>query len=214
MTDEQEVCPKCGKPHPGCPGHSKSGKPCGSNMAPGAVVCHWHGGKAPQVRAAANVRVIEAKAEKALATRWRGVDRPPVDSPLEELQKLAREVLDFKDELGARVADLQGVWTYWTDREWREGDGGEPIRVEAQENLRASIIGYERALDRCGKILTDLAKLGIEERLTKIKEVQALMVVNAVRSALNAELDSGTIQPNTAVGIEAKIAANLRGLPQ
>jgi hypothetical protein len=44
-----------------CTAHSKqTGAPCKRNAVPGATVCHWHGGAAPQVQAKARQRILEA----------------------------------------------------------------------------------------------------------------------------------------------------------
>lgn len=42
-----------------CSGTSKqTGKPCGATPPPGALVCKWHGGAAPQVKQAAAERLL------------------------------------------------------------------------------------------------------------------------------------------------------------
>jgi hypothetical protein len=51
---------------------------------------------------------------------------------------------------------------------------------EGGEQLRAEVSVLERAMDRCGRLLVDIAKLNIEERLAKITETQARLVSDAL----------------------------------
>jgi hypothetical protein len=66
-----------------------------------------HGGKAPQVVAAARTRVVEAQAARQLHAE--GYE--PSVNPVEELLALGAEVTALKDVLRARVAHL-------ADDEW------------------------------------------------------------------------------------------------
>lgn len=204
---EPLVCEKCGQVHPGCKAHNNRGEPCGNQPVKGSKVCRSHGGASPRGKAAALVARTEAETAKVVS-RWLK-DAPPLTDPLSALLDLGRETVAFKDELRAKVDELDGVWSYWTDREWHNADGI-PIRTEAVENLRATLTAYERALDRCGKILADLAKLGIEERMARVKEAQAAVVVAAVRSALDGAVDAGEIPQAAIAGVEGRIAVALR----
>lgn len=56
-----------------CAAHKKNGDPCGNYAITGGRVCRMHGGAAPQVRRAADMRLLEASAYRALAAstqRW------------------------------------------------------------------------------------------------------------------------------------------------
>jgi hypothetical protein len=99
-----------------------------------------------------------------------GVDSR-VTNPLEELLKVAEEALLWKDELKRRVVALhEDEWRYET-----KGMG---------EQIRAEIQLYERSIDRLARILVMIAKLGIEERLTRVTERQALLIEKAVALAI------------------------------
>ena len=43
---------------------------------------------------------------------------------------------------------------------------------------------YERSLDRCAKVLTDMTRLNLEDRLVTVTERQAEVVVSVIRSTL------------------------------
>ena len=94
-----------------------------------------------------------------------------VTNPLQELLDIAEEALLWKNELKRRVVALH-------EDEWRyEADGmGEQIRAEIQL--------YERSVDRLARILVMIAKLGIEERLARVTERQALLIEKAVALAI------------------------------
>ena len=44
-----------------CTGHNRRGAQCGRAPVPGATVCHYHGGAAPQVREKAAERIAQAR---------------------------------------------------------------------------------------------------------------------------------------------------------
>ncbi len=150
---------------PKCKATSKqTGKRCGQYPVRGLAVCKWHGGAAPAAKAKAEERRAAEEAAKAYA-KIVDPDAPPVDNPLTELSKLARQVVDWKDLLAQMVDDLQNKFRY-------EGEHG--------ENLRGEVLLFERALDRCAQVLGLIAKLNIDERLAAITERQALMLEEAL----------------------------------
>lgn len=134
---------------------------CRKDAIPGGTVCLTHGGKAPQIKAAALARVAEKKFNAEMAQLADAHFAMPVDNPLAALQQLAGEVVMLKDIFSQRVAALK--------------DPG--YASKAGEQLRTDVAVYERALDRCGKVLTDIARLNIDERLVRIEERQAELMV-------------------------------------
>ncbi|MET8862288.1 hypothetical protein ABZW11_04935 [Nonomuraea sp. NPDC004580] len=78
----------------------------------------------------------------------------------------------MKNIFRERVAQL-------SEEQWRHTDdrGG--------EQLRAEIALYERALDRAGRVLADIARLRIDERLTAITEEQAHTLVQVFTTVLD-----------------------------
>lgn len=125
----------------------------------GADKCRMHIGK----RAAA--ARLEAEAADALAR----LDLPPVEDPLSELAKVCAQVLGWKDRLAEKVNTLSSL------RYEGEGSG---------EQLRAEVALWERALDRCERFLTAMARLNIDERLAKISEARAEVIISVFTAAL------------------------------
>jgi hypothetical protein len=103
------VCIKCGDVHPKGTCHNKAGKPCGFNLAEGAVVCHKHGGSAPQVKAKAEKRRQETRAREAVATYGLPVEIDPGTALLEEVSRSAGHVRWLRDVVQELDADAL-VW--------------------------------------------------------------------------------------------------------
>lgn len=154
-------------------GRSRStGKPCGrpagsGTSHPGHGKCKTHGG---------NIPGAAAKSERALADAmarvWIGqvVDAPPIDNPFKALAILAGECWAWKDVCSERLRSLNTVGY--------EGVTGEQVR--------ADVVVWERALDRCNAVLAGIARLKIDERLARIEQDKADMVIRAIEAALKA----------------------------
>jgi len=144
---------------------STDGQPCRAWAIDGGTVCVAHGGAAPQVKAKAATRVAERKTEAILA---RITDYEPITDPVSELERLAGRVVRWLDVLEGIVADLHRL-RYTTQAEQIDG----------------RIIVFERAMDRAGKILTDLARLNLDERAVKLQETQVAILAGALAEALS-----------------------------
>ncbi len=150
--------------YPDCPGHDprkcrghKDGRPCRLYPIHGSTVCRSHGGAAPRVKAAAAVRVAEEKVRKTLGR----LTSTPVENPLEELSDLAGKAKAWMATCEEHMAELERL-RYSTE-------GGEHIRGE--------VVLFERAVEQCRKILVDVARLDIDERLARIVQRQAPQVI-------------------------------------
>lgn len=154
-----------------CHAHTKSGRACRGRPVPGAKVCRYHGGNAPQVRAAGLRRLaaekIEADAQAAVAQQG----LLSVDDPLGELSKLAAGSRAMLEALGARVNALDDIET------WDE---------KSAPHARVALEAYERALDRTHRLLDTLVKHGYAERQIAIAEGEALLVSGIIRRVIAA----------------------------
>jgi hypothetical protein len=156
--------PLCGaKPKP----TSVRTGPCKNPAMRNQKRCRIHGGMSPRARAKALRTDVNTKAELAL----KRMNITPVTDPLTELQKLAGEVLAWKNEIVRHIYKLKQIRS---------------VNGLGIEQVRSEIILYERALDRSITVLSALAKLGIDERLATIEETQAQMLQAALFAALDA----------------------------
>lgn len=145
---------------------SQTGQPCRAFAINGGTVCVKHGGRAPQVKA----RAKQALAERAITGALGKLDVVPVHDPLTALSELAGEILAWKQLAADRVAQLQELA--------RENP------LIGNEDVRADVQVFERAMDRAVTVLATIARLNIDERLTKISEQQAALVKDALMKAL------------------------------
>ncbi len=193
------ICPQCGKIHTRCDGHKASDRPepCQRHPRTGSKVCDSHGGKAPQVRAKAEVR--------AEIMRW-GLGDTTVD-PGETMLRLVSQSaarVDFYSGLlrGAyeaadrlRVAqetpqsDLLAAETARMDLERIFNTGGVAALIghtyagtqtsgviATGEKIRglAELEAQER--DRCANFASKAVAAGLAERMTRLAEKQGAML--------------------------------------
>lgn len=150
-----------------CTAHSsRTGERCRKAPIKGAAVCATHGGRAGQVRAAAEARVTAAKAQADAAAVLAHHGLTGVDDPLEELSLLAREAREFQAALAARVNALRSI---------RAAGGALPM---------AEVALYERAMDRAGRFLKDLASLKFEEKREARARAVAVMLFQVLEMAV------------------------------
>jgi hypothetical protein len=188
-----------------CAGTNRAGGPCRLYPMLGTTVCRSHGGAAPQVKAAAARRVVEAKALRAVQGlgTWQ-----PVTDPLSALADVAGEVLAVKDHLRGLVGRI-------VERERQaEHDAvamasarltGESVGLrvpddKGAEQMRAEFTAYMAMLNSAVATLATIAKLNIDERMARIDEMRAEMIREALRRTF-AELGIAGEQQARAFGV-------------
>lgn len=139
----------------------RTGKRCGRPPAIGLDKCSMHAGISKDRRLAV---AREAELKQQLAR----LDLAPVENPLKEIAVVAAQVLWFKDQVAERVNELTSL----------------RYSTEGGKQLRAEVALFERALDRCEKFLGSMARLNIDERLVRIEQAKAEVIVAAVDAAL------------------------------
>jgi hypothetical protein len=172
-----------------CSGHRTDGQPCGAYAVNGARVCSAHGGQAPQVKAKAEERIAEERIRKELAR----LDVVPVDDYLGQIALIAGQVIAWKDALAGKVNALSSLRYEGT---------------RAGEQLRAEVALWERALDRCERFLSAMARMNIEERMAKVTEAQAAMA----QKALLATLGEMGFTPQQQRDAQARLGRHLRAV--
>jgi hypothetical protein len=160
-----------------CSAHTSAGKPCGRWAIKGGTVCIMHGGRAPQVKAAAKERTERAVAEKAVATYGLAVDVDPLDALLGELRRTAGHVA----WLGTLIAQLQhehadlkhsGLKQYSAET----GTTRPSVWVEIYQSERAHL----------ARVAKDCVAANIDERRVKLAEDQGRLVADVIRRIVTA----------------------------
>jgi hypothetical protein len=153
-------------------------------------MCTVHGAGSSITREFSAVRGVENRAAATLqeimaAHGDRLLNPPGIGSPLDELLELAAEIKAMKEMLRDTVAAMvqRGTLRY--------------AHSKAGEQFRAEILLYERALERYAKLLLDISKLNIDDRLQGIREEQLRMLEQALNMALEA----------SHVGLDGQISA-------
>jgi hypothetical protein len=144
---------------------------------------------APQVRRKAAQRLAEAEAHKAVAKY--APDREPMAKPVEALLSLASEIEGWREYLAVRVGELEQA-------DWRRDH-------RAGEQLHATIALYERSMDRAARILVDLGKLGIQDRLARLQEAQVHMLLSVIQGVLTDLELSPSQQALAATAVPARL---------
>ena len=150
---------------PHCGAKTRFGRRCTQSPMFGQRVCRMHGGASPQARHAAMLRVAESEARAIVAE----LEIEPCDDPLKALSMLAGEVLAWRDVLREQVRRLSDLAS--TDE-------------FGVERARSVIELYERALDRCGRVLVAIAKLNLDERMVKLSEAQGALIAEVIEGTL------------------------------
>lgn len=129
-----------------CSATAKStGQRCRRAPLKGSSVCLVHGASAGQVRAAAARRVTEAKV-LAVYEKFVPNGHGPVDV-VAELERLVAKVVGFSDFATARIEAL-------TSQQWAEFD----------PRTQAEIALFQQVLRDAGRLLTEVARLGLDAR--------------------------------------------------
>lgn len=184
--------PRCGARKRGSSGYCGQAAGWGTSH-PGIGHCKLHGGSTPNQKTKADLD----KLDKTARTLLNRMELVPLDDPIGQLQKLAAEVVAFQAILGDKVEMLR-TWTY--------------DDISDKEEVRAVILAYERAMDRTGKLLVDMARLNIEERLAKVTEAQAQQLITIFVAVFDAK-ELGLSKEQKMIGrtVVAREVAAVRG---
>jgi hypothetical protein len=148
-----------------CHARKSNGEPCSKWAIKGCTVCGSHGGKAPQVRAAAEQRMKVAAAEKAVARYGLAVEVDPIPALLQELHRSAGAV----------------AWLNTILADANEGDLTQQSRVTGSAVPSALWEIYTRERAHFAKVAKDCASAGIEERRVQFIEEQGRQIADVIR---------------------------------
>jgi len=156
----------------------------------GTGACKLHGGRTFAHRAK-GAQVLAVKAAKQMFGQDFVIK--PIDNPLAEFAAFAGRVMAWMDTMQALTEKLSDPGY--------QGMTGEQVRAEVQL--------FERSMDRANTVLATYAKLGIDERLMRVTEAQAQMIIKAIEAALTAAGLAG----DPLVKAKHAVAKHLRVLP-
>jgi hypothetical protein len=125
-----------------------------------------HGGSTQIARSKAAERVDAAVADAKIARFLSTHQIEPVENPLEALRELAGEIVAVKGWLRDQVTHL----------EHESSVQGEQVAAVMQL--------YSNFLDKSERVLVNIAKLNIDERLSHIQHAQAQIMVQVFAEAL------------------------------
>jgi hypothetical protein len=128
--------------------------------------CKLHGGSTKNHRQSAQAMASEADARAMLA---RLGEPEPLGDPVEELLAIGAEAKSWLGALREQVSELHQL---------SKDD------VALIDRVRAPVQLYGEAMDRTERVLVNLAKLGLDERMTRVREIQAVRLVDAVSAVL------------------------------
>lgn len=181
MTDvyETDPCVRCGLTHLArrCTAHARDDdgalRPCTRWPVRGLNVCPAHGGRARQSKAKAVQNLSEKAATLAIRRVLHNPDARPVTDPVAALQRLTGQLRDAVESIGERVNELESV-RY-------EGAG-----AAGSEQLRGEVAVWTGLMRELRGALTDLARLGLEERQVRVDEATAARLNEGVDWLLRA----------------------------
>jgi hypothetical protein len=167
---------------PRCTARAKStGRRCGNYAIGGAPTCRLHGGKAPQVQAAAQRRQARAEAE-AFVARFTAGAPPDVDA-LAELAKLINTSAGCVRFYERQCAALRPDALVWGDAEARQDSRGVTVTQKAEVNLWLRLFNDERRhLAQLCKVAIDA---GLQEREVRLAEQHGALVAEVLRLVLS-----------------------------
>lgn len=179
-------CDDCGRPHPKCYAHNSQGNPCGAKPVTGGRVCSVHGGRAPQVKAAAARRTAEAAAAREVARLGLKLDVHPAEALIDLVHWTAGEVAYWRSiVIDIETAGGHQALTWGVTSETYQGSGEFPGTNTTSET--APHIAYRMLTDASSRLAaysTAALKANVDERRVQLAEQQGAAVAGAVRRIL------------------------------
>jgi hypothetical protein len=166
-----------------CTARAKStGKRCGNYAIGGAPTCRLHGGKAPQVQAAAKRRQARAEAERFVA-KFTSEDAARNPDAHRQLAKLINTSSGFVSFYEAQCAALTPDALVWGDVEARDDARGLTVIQRAEVNLWLRLFNEER---RHLAMLCKVAiEVGLAEREVRLAEQHGALIAQVLRDVLS-----------------------------
>lgn len=164
-----------------CTAKSRSGNRCGNPPVPGATVCRFHGGRAPQVAAKAAQRVAGQQAAEAARSFGLPREIDPIQAILEELHRTAGVVAWLGQIVGdldrERITNGVSKIETFTDHAAAPipGRPGRVVTVTAETNAWVQLWQAERK--HLAQVAVAAQKMGIDTAQAELAQTAAQMLV-------------------------------------
>lgn len=178
FTGEKGPCPHCGRPR--CWASSnREGERCRRNPKPELAACVMHGSGTVAAQAKSDRLVSEKAAAKALPKALWDPDAKPVTNHVAALQKLAGQLGNLLEVLGARLSGVKACEHC--------GRGEDP--PASLDGATAAM--FKLAIGQQRQLLTDMDRAGITRRALELRGADMHVLVTFLDRALGvAELDA------------------------
>ena len=130
-------------PVPRCVATTRKGAHCTKAAIPGGTVCRFHGGAAPQVKAAAERRLAEVEVQRAVATFGERRDVSPAQMLLEDMQWTAGHVAWLRDQIALLNPEAL-TWGTTKKVDQQSGKGRKGVDTTEEARVNALVELYER----------------------------------------------------------------------
>jgi hypothetical protein len=172
-----------------CGARTRAGAQCRGMAVTGTTVCRMHGGAAPQVLAAVERRRADGQRREAMLEwgRTYGEIAPHEDPAVvmaEQIQRSRGHVAWLLERVQETEADAL-VWGL-TSRVEREGGEFPGVDTTYAAETDGWLRLYSEERDRLVRMVAVAARMGVDERLVRIAEVQTEILYAAVAKAFAA----------------------------
>lgn len=162
--------------HATCGAKTRDGDPCRNAPLPGQLRCRMHGGASPQARAAAERRLAEAEAVRAVS-EWGGrTDVTPPQALLELVQAKAQEVA-FWDWRVGQLSDTERAGLLLTKTEQGFGPQGPVDTQTRQATPHLFLQLLHKAQDQLAAYSAAAMKAGVEAAMIEAATIQAAWLI-------------------------------------
>lgn len=159
-----------------CKAHTSAGRPCRNSAIKGGAVCTMHGGRAPQVKAAAARRLALVEARGLVERYGTEIDVAPEEAILAMIRTAAGNVMLLQDQVAQLTADVgPGGIAGHTGSTTKHNEAAPHVLVTMYDEERDRLVRYAKVA----------AEIGLSARLVKLAESQGELIARVFTTALD-----------------------------
>jgi hypothetical protein len=178
------LCDRCLQVHLRCGAHNREGGPCNRWPKKGAPVCWKHGGATPQVRAAAEARVVEAQLAAAAQTFGVRRDISPGEALIEDVQWTAGHVEWLRAQVQALEAE-QLTWGTSKETDQQSGQGRQGTDTVREARLNGLVDLYQRERKHLVDVSAATLRAGVEVKRLELAQQAGQTYAAMMRAVLS-----------------------------